>query len=84
MTDAEQVDVVHAPPHYRQGEIEAIDAIRSALGPEGFRAFCRGTAMAYLWRAPYKGTEATDYAKADFYVRRLISETHPPEKEPSQ
>ena len=58
--------------HYTAGEVECIDAIRSALGEEGFRAYCRGVAIAYLWRAPHKGAEAEDYRKTGFYVERLV------------
>ena len=72
-------DMVNSPPHYNQGEIEAIDAIKAALGPEGFRAYCRGSALKYLWRAELKHktnkTEMTeDWAKANWYINRAIEE----------
>jgi hypothetical protein len=59
------------PPHYTQGQVECIDAIKAALGDDGFTAYCRGAAIKYLWRAPLKnGTE--DYQKAGWYVERLV------------
>jgi len=65
-------DMVNHPPHYTQGGIECIDAIRAALGDDGFRAYCRGAAIKYLWRGPLKGAETQDYEKARWYLDRLI------------
>ena len=65
------VDMVNSPPHYTSGDIECIDAIRAALGPEGFKAFCRGNAIKYNWRSSLKnGVE--DTKKARWYIDRLI------------
>lgn len=64
-------DVVNSPSHYIQGNIECIDAIHSALGDEGFIAFCRGNAMKYTWRAGLKGDRAVDLAKADWYLNKI-------------
>lgn len=69
------VDMVSAPPHYRQGKVECIDAIESALGPDGFRAYCRGQVMKYVWRGPHKGSYKQDLEKAAFYLSRLIERT---------
>lgn len=55
-------------PHYTQGEIECIDAIRAALGPEGFRIYCIGNVLKYTWRYPHKGG-ADDLSKATDYLR---------------
>lgn len=65
-------DMVANPPHYNQGHIECIDALEAALGPDGFKAFCRGNAIKYLWRADLKNG-AEDYRKAAWYLDRLIS-----------
>jgi hypothetical protein len=59
------------PEHYRQGEIECIDAIEAALTPEEFRGYCKGNVLKYTWRERHKG-EATSLAKAAWYLRRLI------------
>jgi len=65
----EEVDMVNAPPHYRQGGIECIDAIRAALTPEEFRGYCKGNAIKYIWRERYKGgNESMD--KADYYLNK--------------
>lgn len=57
------------PTYYKTSSIECIDAIRSALGDEGFVAFCRGNALKYLWRAGRKAPNASvDYAKSRWYT----------------
>ena len=63
-------EIVDKPPHYTQGGIECIDAIQSALTEEEFRGYCKGQAIAYLWRERFKGKD-TDIAKAGWYCRRL-------------
>jgi hypothetical protein len=61
-------DMVNRPAHYA-GEIECIDAIRVALGEEGFKAFCAGNVIKYQWRAGKKSDEAEDRKKAAWYAR---------------
>ena len=63
-------DLVNAPPHYRQGDIECIDAIRSALTDEEFRGYVKGNAMKYLWREKHKGGDE-DLKKAAWYLSRI-------------
>ena len=65
------VDMVNSPPHYTHGDIECIDAIRSALGPEGFAAFCRGNIIKYNWRCNHKAG-VQDVEKAGWYLDKLI------------
>lgn len=60
-------DMVNRPPHYTQGGIECIDAIRSALTPEEFRGFCKGNAMKYIWRERHKGGDE-DLHKGGWYL----------------
>mgnify|MGYP006283540777 CR=1 FL=1 len=64
-------DMVNQPPHYRQGGVEAIDAIRAALGEEAFLGYCQGNCLKYLWRARHKGG-MQDLHKARWYLDRLI------------
>ena len=64
-------DCVNHPPHYTQGEIECIDAIRAALGPVGFQDYCRGNVIKYLWRWRQKGG-LEDLEKARVYQNWLI------------
>lgn len=63
------VDMVNRPPHYNQGEIECIDAIRAALGQDGFEAYCRGNAIKYAWRCTHKGG-VEDLRKAAWYLNK--------------
>jgi hypothetical protein len=58
------------PAHYRTGSIEAIDAIQSALTPEEFRGYLKGSALKYLWREKHKGGDE-DLRKANWYLNRL-------------
>jgi hypothetical protein len=67
-------DLINHPAHYTQGNVECIDAMAAALGPDGFPDFLRGQVIKYLWRGPYKGG-VTDYEKARFYLNRLIEES---------
>lgn len=64
-------DNVNHPAHYTNGEIECIDAIRSALTPEEFRGYCKGNILKYTWRERRKG-HTEDLQKARWYLERLI------------
>jgi len=66
-------DPVNQPPHYRQGEIECIEAIEAALTPEEFRGYCKGNVIKYLWRMNHKGSKVQDSEKAAWYLTRLTS-----------
>jgi len=71
-------NMVDHPPHYQSDTgVECIDAIRAALGPEGFRAHCRATVIKYLWRE--KWDTAEDAKKAAWYLNKLVEsyETDP-------
>jgi Protein of unknwon function (DUF3310) len=66
-------DAVSAPQHYRQGAVECIDAIKSALGEEGFKDYCVGQVYKYLWRWKHKnGLE--DLRKGYWYLTELIKQ----------
>jgi hypothetical protein len=65
-------DPVNQPEHYRQGEIECIDAIKVALTPEEFRGYCKGNILKYIWRMNYKGG-AESACKAQWYLQRLLA-----------
>ena len=64
-------DPVHSPPHYRQGDIECIDAIRAALTEEEFRGYCKGNALKYVWRERHKGQDES-LKKAIWYLERAL------------
>ena len=67
-------DMVNAPPHYTQGGIECIDAIKAAtINKRGIEAVCVANVIKYVWRYEAKnGLE--DVKKAQFYLNRLIDE----------
>jgi hypothetical protein len=68
-------DPVNHPAHYQSDSgIECIDAIRAALGKEGFIAYCRGNAIKYAWRSDRKGKAAEDKRKAAWYLDRAAKE----------
>lgn len=66
-------DPVSSPEHYKQGGIEAIDAIEASMSPAEFRGYLKGNVMKYLWRYDYKGKALQDLRKADWYLARLVS-----------
>ena len=66
-----EYDNVNSPSHYQHGCIETIDVIQTMLTPEEFIGYCKGNILKYRERAPYKGKEDEDYAKAKWYFDRL-------------
>lgn len=64
-----QTDNVRNPQHYKLDglDVEAIDVIRSVLGPAGFQGYCRGNVLKYLTRADKKNG-AEDLEKARVYL----------------
>lgn len=64
-------DLINHPPHYKQGDIECIDAIEAALTPEEFRGYCKGNVIKYTWRERLKGG-GESLGKALWYLRRLV------------
>lgn len=66
-------DMVNRPPHYTQGEIECIDAMKAQSTAEEFSGFLKLQTVKYLWRYRHKnGLE--DLKKARWYLDRLILE----------
>ena len=43
------------PPHYRQGDIECIEAIKAACGEDGYDGYLQGNIIKYIWRFKHKG-----------------------------
>lgn len=69
-----ELDEVHHPQHYTDGEIECIDAIKAALSPEEYKGFLKGNAMKYIWRMNKKGKPPVDAKKALWYTDKLCGE----------
>ena len=69
-------DMINHPPHYTQGEIECIEAIKyinDKLHTEGYKGYCLGNFIKYIWRCNFKnGWEDID--KAIFYLNELLTE----------
>ena len=66
-----QHDEVNHPPHYKQGKVECIDAIESALTPEEFRGYLKGNILKYTWRERHKGGQQS-LEKAHWYLERML------------
>ena len=65
-------DNVNSPTHYNHSGLECIDALAASLGEEGFKAYCRGNVIKYLWRLEHKGKSIEDAKKARWYLNKLI------------
>ena len=66
---------VKSPKHYKlEGlNVESIEVIKSVLGQDGFKSFCKGNTMKYLIRAEKKnGLE--DYKKEKTYLDWYLKE----------
>jgi hypothetical protein len=60
------------PQHYKNGQIECIDAIKAAtVHKPAFEAVLVGHVFRYLWRYESKG-RIDDVKKARWYVERLV------------
>nr|DAN60882.1 MAG TPA: nucelotide kinase [Caudoviricetes sp.] len=70
----EEADEIHKPNHYNWRGVECKDVIRQLLGSEGYKRYCEGNVIKYLYRYTHKGTPATDIAKAAEYLRMIAEE----------
>ena len=61
--------------HYKHGNVECIEAIKSALTEEEYRGFLKGNIIKYVWREGHKGTPLEDVHKAEDYTMMLVEET---------
>lgn len=46
----EEADEIHKPTHYNWRGIECKDVIRQLLGSEGYKRYCEGNVIKYLYR----------------------------------
>lgn len=73
-------DNVNKPAHYQGSDLECKDAIRGMLGREGWKSYCQGQVLRYLWRYAKKGKPVEDLEKANTYRSWLEEEMRPKEK----
>lgn len=70
-------DMVHRPPHYTDGQHEAIETIErvifAAYGQAGVDGFRLGSVLKYALRAGKKDDYRQDCAKAGNYAHRLAT-----------
>lgn len=59
------------PDHYKQGSVECIEAIESALTDDEYRGYLKGNMIKYTWRERFKQQD-TAIKKAVWYAERLI------------
>lgn len=71
-------DPVNHPDHYTSGEVECLDAIKSALG-ENYKYYVQGNLIKYIWRFPLKNGKQ-DLQKAQFYLNDLLTNYDDPDE----
>lgn len=69
MTPDQMVD---HPPHYTQGGIECIQAIRAALTADEYRGYLKGAIIKYAWRERHKN-RLQDVRKLGWYATELAT-----------
>lgn len=66
------IDFVNSPPHYCEGSIECIDAIRAALSDDEYRGYLKGAILKYVWRERHKNG-LQDIQKLGWYANELAA-----------
>ena len=72
------------PDHYKDGDIECIDAMEACSTKEQFIGYLRLNAMKYLWRYGKKGDPREQINKAQWYLDRLTTTLNESNVEPYQ
>ena len=67
------MDPVNKPPHYNQGGVECIEAIKASMSPLEFQGYLKGNVMKYTWRFRHKNG-LQDLEKANWYLNKLHNE----------
>ena len=67
-------DMVNSPAHYADAEIECIDAMVAAFGPEAVQIYCRCASFKYQWRAGKKFDAVEDLKKSIWYTRFALGD----------
>ena len=64
-----KVDLINSPAHYKDGDIECIDAMVSAFGIAAVKVYAKLNAFKYLWRDGKKDSSSDCLRKASWYTR---------------
>ena len=62
------------PNHYKEGDVECIEAIKSSLNTEAFHGYLKASVIKYLWRYDKKDNPALCLGKAQWFMNRLVNE----------
>lgn len=62
------------PNHYKEGDVECIEAIKSSLETQAFHGYLKASVMKYLWRYDKKDNPALCLGKAQWFMNRLVNE----------
>ncbi len=75
MNDLSRFDEVQKPEHYNSASgMECIDAVRAMTSQPGFDGFvglCLGSCLKYMWRWPMKG-QVQSLKKAAWFLNKAI------------
>ena len=67
-------DNINQPEHYKQHDLEVIEAIKGLMSADEYHGYLRGAIIKYLGRYRYKGKPVEDLRKARWYLEKLIEE----------
>jgi len=70
-----QHDPVNNPSHYADSKYEVIDILQDKMTEFEFRGFLKGNVLKYIMRADKKDNPKQDLQKAEWYLKRLITNT---------
>ena len=62
------------PEHYKQGDVECIDAIKASLPTEAFHGYLKASVFKYLWRYDKKDNPDICLGNAQWFLNRLMQE----------
>ena len=62
------------PNHYKEGDVECIEAIKSSLDTNAFHGYLKASVMKYLWRYDKRDNPALCLGKAQWFMNRLVNE----------
>ena len=69
---AEPKETVNHPDHYKVGDYECLDVMKSLYGVEAVINFCMLNAFKYQWRCNRKNNCQEDLKKARWYNKKAL------------